>query len=65
MNLSQKTRQHCINNGIDFDAERPNWSAEEYRLQDDSNGSGAYIHTWDEAVIGCPKPTQEQLDAIS
>ena len=64
MELSQRTRQHCINKGIDFDALRQSWSSDEYRLQDDSDGSGVYIHTFNEAVIGCSKPTQEELDAI-
>ena len=44
------------------DSLRPDWTPDEYRLQDD--GAGAYIHTWNEAVIGCSKPTQEELDAL-
>tara|TARA_R100001509_G_scaffold156337_1_gene119524 strand:+ start:570 stop:755 length:186 start_codon:yes stop_codon:yes gene_type:complete len=60
--LNEKVKKYIISKGIDFDNQRPNWSVDEYRLQDD--GAGAYIHSWDETVIGCPKPTQEQLDAL-
>ena len=53
---------YIISKGIDFNNLRPNWSVDEYRLQDD--GNGAYIHSWNETVIGCSKPTQEELDAL-
>ena len=35
----------------------------EVKLQDDSNGQGAYIKEWN--VDGVAKPTDEQLDALS
>lgn len=31
-------------------------------LQDDSDGKGAYIAKWEHSL---PKPTQEQLDAVT
>jgi hypothetical protein len=35
----------------------------EVKLQDDSNGQGAYIKEWN--ATDKPKPTDEQLDALS
>ena len=60
--LNEQVKKYIISKGIDFDNQRPNWTPDEYRLQDD--GTGAYIHSWNETVIGCSKPTQEELDKL-
>jgi len=55
--LSSKVRQYCADNGVsevDFLAD--------VILQDDSNGQGPYIKTWN--VSGVAQPTDEQLNAV-
>ena len=55
--LSSKVKQYCADNGVasvDF--------TKDVMLQDDSNGSGPYIKTWN--VSGVAKPTDEQLNAV-
>jgi hypothetical protein len=55
--LSSKVRQYCANNGVanvDF--------LTDVLLQDDSNGQGPYIKTWN--VSGVAQPTDEQLNAV-
>ena len=55
--LSSKVKQYCANNGvasIDFTVD--------VLLQDDSNGQGPYIKTWN--VSGVAQPTDEQLNAV-
>ena len=55
--LSSKVRQYCADNGVsevDFLAD--------VFLQDDSNGQGPYIKTWN--VSGVAQPTDEQLNAV-
>jgi hypothetical protein len=55
--LSSKVKQYCANNGVaevDF--------MTDVLLQDDSNGQGPYIKTWN--VSGVAKPTDEQLNAV-
>ena len=55
--LSSKVKQYCANNGvaeIDF--------LKDVLLQDDSNGQGPYIKTWN--VSGVAQPTDEQLNAV-
>ena len=46
-----------------LEANSKTWEAEQKNiiLQNDSNGSGDYIHTWN--VSGVAKPTDEQLAA--
>ena len=55
--LSSKVKQYCANNGVaevDF--------LKDVLLQDDSNGQGPYIKTWN--VSGVAQPTDEQLNAV-
>ena len=55
--LSSKVKTYCANNGVanvDFLAD--------VLLQDDSNGQGPYIKTWN--VSGVAQPTDEQLNAV-
>ena len=55
--LSSKVTQYCANNGVasvDF--------MTDVLLQDDSNGQGPYIKTWN--VSGVAQPTDEQLNAV-
>ena len=55
--LSTKVRQYCADNGVaevDF--------TKDVLLQDDSNGQGPYIKTWN--VSGVAQPTDEQLNAV-
>ena len=55
--LSSKVKQYCANNGVaevDF--------LTDVLLQDDSNGQGPYIKTWN--VSGVAHPTDEQLNAV-
>ena len=55
--LSNKVRQYCADNGVtevDFTVD--------VLLQDDSNGQGPYIKTWN--VSGVAQPTDEQLNAV-
>jgi hypothetical protein len=55
--LSSKVKKYCANNGVasvDF--------MTDVLLQDDSNGQGPYIKTWN--VSGVAKPTDEQLNAV-
>ena len=55
--LSSKVKQYCANNGVaevDF--------TKDVLLQDDSNGQGPYIKTWN--VSGVAQPTDEQLNAV-
>ena len=55
--LSSKVKQYCANNGVaevDF--------LTDVLLQDDSNGQGPYIKTWN--VSGVAQPTNEQLNAV-
>ena len=55
--LSSKVKTYCANNGVaevDF--------TKDVLLQDDSNGQGPYIKTWN--VSGVAQPTDEQLNAV-
>ena len=55
--LSSKVKIYCANNGVtnvDF--------ITDVMLQDDSNGQGPYIKTWN--VSGVAQPTDEQLNAV-
>ena len=55
--LSSKVKTYCANNGVanvDFMVD--------VMLQDDSNGQGPYIKTWN--VSGVAQPTDEQLNAV-
>ena len=55
--LSSKVKTYCANNGVasvDFTVD--------VLLQDDSNGQGPYIKTWN--VSGVAQPTDEQLNAV-
>ena len=55
--LSSKIKQYASDNGVasvDF--------IKDVLLQDDSNGKGPYIKTWN--VSGVAKPTDEQLNAV-
>ena len=55
--LSSKVEIYCANNGVasvDF--------MKDVLLQDDSNGQGPYIKTWN--VSGVAQPTDEQLNAV-
>ena len=55
--LSSKVKTYCANNGVasvDF--------LTDVLLQDDSNGQGPYIKTWN--VSGVAQPTDEQLNAV-
>ena len=55
--LSSKVKTYCANNGVanvDFMVD--------VLLQDDSNGQGPYIKTWN--VSGVAQPTAEQLNAV-
>ena len=55
--LSSKVKTYCANNGVasvDF--------MTDVLLQDDSNGQGPYIKTWN--VSGVTQPTDEQLNAV-
>ena len=55
--LSSKVKTYCANNGVanvDFMVD--------VLLQDDSNGQGPYIKTWN--VSGVAQPTDEQLNAV-
>jgi len=55
--LSSKVKTYCANNGVanvDF--------MTDVMLQDDSNGQGPYIKTWN--VSGVAQPTDEQLNAV-
>jgi len=48
-----------------LEANSKTWDAEKNNivLQNDSNGNGDYIHTWN--VDGLAKPTSEQLDTYN
>jgi len=55
--LSSKVKTYLANNGVnevDFSVD--------VLLQDDSNGQGPYIKSWN--VSGVAQPTSEQLDAV-
>jgi len=55
--LSSKIKQYASDNGVasvDF--------LKDVLLQDDSNGQGPYIKTWN--VSGVAQPTAEQLNAV-
>ena len=55
--LSSKIKQYASDNGVasvDF--------MTDVLLQDDSNGQGPYIKTWN--VSGVAQPTDEQLNAV-
>ena len=55
--LSSKVKTYCANNGVasvDF--------TQDVLLQDDSNGQGPYIKTWN--VSGVAQPTDDQLNAV-
>jgi len=55
--LSSKVKKYLANNGVnevDFMVD--------VLLQDDSNGQGPYIKSWN--VSGVAQPTSEQLDAV-
>ena len=55
--LSSKVRQYCADNGVasvDF--------TKDVLLQDDSDGKGPYIKSWN--VSGLAQPTDEQLNAV-
>ena len=55
--LSSKVKTYCANNGVanvDF--------MTDVLLQDDSNGQGPYIKTWN--VSGVAQPTDDQLNAV-
>ena len=55
--LSSKVKHYCSNNGVaevDF--------LKDVLLQDDSNGKGPYIKSWN--VSGVAQPTDEQLNAV-
>ena len=55
--LSSKVKQYCADNGVasvDF--------TKDVMLQDDSNGQGPYIKTWN--VSGVAQPTDAQLNAV-
>ena len=55
--LSSKIKTYCADNGVaevDFLAD--------VLLQDDSNGQGPYIKTWN--VSGVAQPTDAQLNAV-
>jgi len=55
-NISTKVRHYLEANSKTWDAEDEN-----IILQNDSDGNGDYIHTWN--VSGLAKPTDEQLAA--
>jgi hypothetical protein len=55
--LSSKVKTYCANNGVanvDF--------MTDVLLQDDSNGQGPYIKSWN--VSGLAQPTDDQLNAV-
>ena len=55
--LSSKVKQYCANNGVtsvDF--------TKDVLLQDDSDGKGPYIKSWN--VSGVAQPTDDQLNAV-
>ena len=55
--LSSKVKTYCANNGVasvDFTVD--------VLLQDDSNGQGPYIKSWN--VSGLAQPSSSQLDAV-
>ena len=55
--LSSKVKQYCADNGVasvDF--------TKDVLLQDDSNGQGPYIKSWN--VSGLAQPTDDQLNAV-
>ena len=55
--LSSKVTQYCADNGVasvDF--------SKDVMLQDDSNGQGPYIKSWN--VSGVAQPTDAQLNAV-
>ena len=55
--LSSKVKTYCANNGVaEVDV------MTDVLLQDDSNGQGPYIKTWN--VSGVAQPTNEQLNAV-
>ena len=57
VSLSSKVKTYLANNGVnevDFMVD--------VLLQDDSNGQGPYIKSWN--VSGVAQPTSEQLDAV-
>jgi hypothetical protein len=55
--LSSKVKTYCANNGVS----EVNFMLD-VLLQDDSNGQGPYIKTWN--VSGVAQPTDEQLNAV-
>ena len=55
--LSSKVKQYCANNGVasvDFQ--------KDVHLQDDSDGKGPYIKSWN--ISGLAQPTDDQLNAV-
>ena len=54
-NLSTKIKLYCEENGVS----NLNF-VDDVKLQDDSNGQGAYIKEWN--IEGLEKPTDEQLE---
>ena len=55
--LSSKVKQYCANNGVasvDFQ--------KDVHLQDDSDGKGPYIKSWN--ISGLAQPTDAQLNAV-
>ena len=55
--LSSKVKTYLANNGVNEVA-----FMVDVLLQDDSNGKGPYIKSWN--VSGVAQPTSEQLDAV-
>ena len=55
--LSSKVKQYCADNGVAFVD-----FTKDVLLQDDSNGQGPYIKTWN--VSGVAQPTDAQLNAV-
>ena len=55
--LSSKVKTYCANNGVANVA-----FTVDVLLQDDSNGQGPYIKTWN--VSGVAQPTDAQLNAV-
>ena len=56
-NLYWKVKAYLESNGKTIDEFKSN-----ILLQNDSDGGGNYIHTWN--VSGLAQPTEEQLDAV-
>ena len=58
-NITTKIRVYLETNGKDWLQEKSNKS---FKLQDNSDGSGIVIVSWN--VAGLAQPTEEQLDAL-